>query len=77
MVEIFFTIYGENTVARMVPFKVGSKLWNSMSFMFQAMPTVMLAGEATSDNYFSTTHGAYDTGVKQAQIFLRHHVFRR
>lgn len=42
-----------------------------------AMPTVMLAGEATSDNYFSTTHGAYDTGVKQAQIFLRHHVFRR
>ncbi|XP_076651138.1 spermine oxidase isoform X2 [Halictus rubicundus] len=42
----------------------------------KAMPTVMLAGEATNDNYFSTTHGAYDTGVKQAQIFLRHHVFR-
>ncbi|XP_076295193.1 spermine oxidase-like [Lasioglossum baleicum] len=43
----------------------------------KAMPTMMFAGEATNDNYFSTTHGAYDTGVKQAQVFLRHHVFRR
>lgn len=30
----------------------------------------MLAGEAASDNYYSTTHGAYQTGVKQAQVFL-------
>lgn len=34
----------------------------------------MFAGEATHENFYSTTHGAYDTGVKQAQIFLQYHV---
>ena len=38
----------------------------------QKRPILMLAGEATHDSYYSTTHGAYDTGVKQAQIFLKH-----
>lgn len=40
------------------------------------MPTVMFAGEATNDTYFSTTHGAYDTGVKQAETFLRYQVLK-
>ncbi|XP_031842850.1 uncharacterized protein LOC116431479 [Nomia melanderi] len=40
------------------------------------MPTVMFAGEATNDTYFSTTHGAYDTGAKQAQTFLRYQVLK-
>ena len=34
----------------------------------------MLAGEATHEHFYSTTHGAYDTGVKQANVFLRYHV---
>ncbi|KZC05936.1 Peroxisomal N(1)-acetyl-spermine/spermidine oxidase, partial [Dufourea novaeangliae] len=39
----------------------------------QDMPTIMFAGEATSETHFSTTHGAYDTGVQQARVFLRYH----
>lgn len=38
------------------------------------VPIIMFAGEATHENFYSTTHGAYDTGIKQAQIFLQHHV---
>ncbi|XP_026674215.1 uncharacterized protein LOC108630773 isoform X2 [Ceratina calcarata] len=38
------------------------------------VPMIMLAGEATHETYYSTTHGAYDTGVKQAQIYLQYHV---
>ncbi|XP_017791811.1 PREDICTED: peroxisomal N(1)-acetyl-spermine/spermidine oxidase-like [Habropoda laboriosa] len=38
------------------------------------VPIMMFAGEATHEHFYSTTHGAYDTGVKQAQIFLQHHV---
>jgi hypothetical protein len=32
----------------------------------------MLAGEATHENFYSTTHGAYDSGVKQAKTFLHY-----
>ncbi|XP_015439431.1 PREDICTED: spermine oxidase-like [Dufourea novaeangliae] len=42
----------------------------------QDMPTIMFAGEATSETHFSTTHGAYDTGVQQARVFLRYHAYR-
>ncbi|XP_003704750.2 uncharacterized protein LOC100878001 [Megachile rotundata] len=38
------------------------------------VPIIMFAGEATHQNFYSTTHGAYDTGTKQAQIFLSHYV---
>ncbi|XP_076240610.1 uncharacterized protein LOC143183085 [Calliopsis andreniformis] len=38
------------------------------------IPIILFAGEATHEHFYSTTHGAYDTGVKQAQVFLRHHV---
>lgn len=34
----------------------------------------MFAGEGTHDNFYSTTHGAYETGLNQAQTFLRYHV---
>jgi Flavin containing amine oxidoreductase. len=33
-------------------------------------PVLMLAGEAAHEHYFSTTHGAYETGQKQAQVIL-------
>ncbi|XP_023248604.1 spermine oxidase-like isoform X2 [Copidosoma floridanum] len=39
----------------------------------ERLPILLLAGEATHPHHYSTTHGAYDTGVKQAQIFLRDH----
>ncbi|XP_039281827.1 uncharacterized protein LOC111063254 isoform X2 [Nilaparvata lugens] len=29
-------------------------------------PAILLAGEATHEEYFSTTHGAYESGVRQA-----------
>ncbi|XP_054009840.1 spermine oxidase-like isoform X1 [Hylaeus anthracinus] len=38
------------------------------------VPVIMFAGEATHENFYSTTHGAYETGIKQAQVFLQHHV---
>lgn len=38
------------------------------------VPIIMFAGEATHEIYYSTTHGAYDTGVKQAQTYLQYHV---
>ncbi|XP_044017962.1 spermine oxidase-like isoform X1 [Aphidius gifuensis] len=38
------------------------------------VPVVMFAGEATSEHYYSTTHGAFDSGKNQALEFLRHHV---
>ncbi|XP_076630893.1 uncharacterized protein LOC143346566 isoform X2 [Colletes latitarsis] len=40
------------------------------------IPVIMFAGEATHENFYSTTHGAYETGVKQAQVFLRYHVLK-
>ncbi|XP_034936722.1 uncharacterized protein [Chelonus insularis] len=38
------------------------------------VPVLMFAGEATHDNFYSTTHGAYDSGQIQAKNFLRYHV---
>ncbi|XP_069688815.1 uncharacterized protein [Periplaneta americana] len=36
----------------------------------QRHPVLLLAGEATHENYFSTTHGAYETGQTQAKIII-------
>lgn len=39
----------------------------------KSLPVILFAGEATHDDYYSTTHGAYETGIRQAKIFLQHH----
>ncbi|XP_014236124.1 spermine oxidase-like [Trichogramma pretiosum] len=49
----------------------GKRIKNNLH---ENLPILMFAGEATHENYYSTTHGAYDTGVKQANIFLKHFV---
>jgi hypothetical protein len=41
----------------------------SVCFYFQ-YPVILLAGEATHERYFSTTHGAYETGQAQAKVIL-------
>jgi hypothetical protein len=40
-----------------------------LCFSFQ-YPVILLAGEATHERYFSTTHGAYETGQAQAKVIL-------
>lgn len=45
-----------------------------LKVFFQRVPIMMLAGEGTHEHFYSTTHGAYDSGVKQANMFLRYHV---
>lgn len=35
-------------------------------------PKVLLAGEAIHDAHFSTTHGAYESGQKQAEVLLNY-----
>ncbi|XP_018364708.1 PREDICTED: uncharacterized protein LOC108762270 isoform X3 [Trachymyrmex cornetzi] len=37
------------------------------------LPVILFAGEATHDEFYSTTHGAYETGIHQAEVFLQHH----
>ncbi|XP_011142812.2 uncharacterized protein LOC105185188 isoform X2 [Harpegnathos saltator] len=37
------------------------------------VPVILLAGEATHNRYFSTVHGAYETGISQAKLCLLHH----
>lgn len=34
-------------------------------------PTLLFAGEAMSHHHFSTTHGAYETGIQAANIILQ------
>ncbi|XP_072765304.1 uncharacterized protein [Anoplolepis gracilipes] len=41
--------------------------------MKKNLPVILFAGEATHDNFYSTTHGAYETGIHQAEIFLQYH----
>lgn len=57
------------------PATLATPVWSSRTQgnCTKDVPIIMLAGEATHESYYSTTHGAYDTGVKQAQTFLRHH----
>ncbi|XP_012259832.2 spermine oxidase-like [Athalia rosae] len=43
----------------------------------KCIPIIMLAGEATHEQYFSTTHGAFETGVKQAKTFLQYNIEKR
>nr|CAD7264964.1 unnamed protein product [Timema shepardi] len=38
----------------------------------QKHPAILLAGEAAHSNHFSTTHGAYESGVSQAQLLLKY-----
>ncbi|XP_012534082.1 uncharacterized protein LOC105835392 isoform X2 [Monomorium pharaonis] len=38
------------------------------------VPIILFAGEATHDEFYSTTHGAYETGIYQAEVFLQYHV---
>jgi len=40
-----------------------------VNFFFQC-PVVLLAGEATHERYFSTTHGAYESGQAQARVII-------
>ncbi|XP_032672835.1 uncharacterized protein LOC116844858 isoform X2 [Odontomachus brunneus] len=37
------------------------------------IPVLLLAGEATHDHYFSTVHGAYETGINQANLCVLFH----
>ncbi|KAI4485608.1 hypothetical protein M0802_012670 [Mischocyttarus mexicanus] len=37
------------------------------------LPIMLFAGEATHETFYSTTHGAYETGIKQAKLYLRYH----
>jgi hypothetical protein len=46
-----------------------SAIYLSVTFFFQ-YPVVLLAGEATHERYFSTTHGAYESGQVQARVIL-------
>ncbi|XP_015175694.1 PREDICTED: uncharacterized protein LOC107066013 [Polistes dominula] len=41
---------------------------------FKVRPIMLFAGEATHERYYSTTHGAYETGKRQAELFLKYHV---
>jgi hypothetical protein len=34
------------------------------------LPVLMLAGEAAHKSHFSTTHGAYETGIVQANKII-------
>lgn len=38
------------------------------------LPIMLFAGEATHETFYSTAHGAYETGIKQAELFLKYHV---
>lgn len=34
------------------------------------MPIVRFAGEATHEEYFSTMHGAYESGMRESALIL-------
>lgn len=42
-------------------------------FFFMQVPVLMFAGEATHDRYFSTVHGAYETGIEQATLCVEYY----
>ncbi|XP_011497071.1 PREDICTED: spermine oxidase-like [Ceratosolen solmsi marchali] len=54
------------------PATLAEPIWRKVQYneKQKCLPILMLAGEATHDNFYSTTHGAYDSGIKQAQTFL-------
>ncbi|XP_016919340.1 spermine oxidase-like [Apis cerana] len=58
------------------PNRLSEPIWSKVieKHSTKDIPIILFAGEATHENFYSTTHGAYDTGVKQAQIFLQHHI---
>lgn len=58
------------------PNRLSEPIWSKVieKHNTKDIPIILFAGEATHENFYSTTHGAYDTGVKQAQIFLQHHI---
>ncbi|XP_018406624.1 PREDICTED: spermine oxidase-like [Cyphomyrmex costatus] len=52
-------------------------IWATMQIDMKrkkTLPIILFAGEATHDEFYSTTHGAYETGVHQAEVFLQHHM---
>ncbi|GLH03199.1 Protein anon-37Cs [Gryllus bimaculatus] len=40
------------------------------SFSTEQRPVLLFAGEATHETHFSTTHGAFESGQKQAEVIL-------
>ncbi|XP_063973542.1 spermine oxidase-like [Diachasmimorpha longicaudata] len=62
---------------RITPKNLASPVWREIRQKDQVkhVPAVMFAGEAAHECYYSTTHGAYDSGRSQAFKFLRYHVW--
>lgn len=53
---------------------VWATIWqNDKKRKKQNLPIILFAGEATHDEFYSTTHGAYETGIHQAEVFLQHY----
>ncbi|GFU06879.1 hypothetical protein NPIL_304162 [Nephila pilipes] len=42
-------------------------------YIFLKHPVLLFAGEATHDKYFSTVHGAYETGLREAERIFQHY----
>ncbi|GBM24068.1 Spermine oxidase [Araneus ventricosus] len=40
---------------------------------FSKHPVLLFAGEATHDQYYSTVHGAYETGLREAERIFHHY----
>lgn len=38
-------------------------------------PIILFAGEACHEKYFSTAHGAFESGYEQAQKLLKYYCF--
>ncbi|KAK2585863.1 hypothetical protein KPH14_010457 [Odynerus spinipes] len=62
--------------SKVTPATLAEPIWGTVTQKnyTEIVPIIMFAGEATHANFYSTTHGAYETGLKQAQTFLRYHV---
>ncbi|KAF7382463.1 hypothetical protein HZH68_015382 [Vespula germanica] len=61
---------------KITPGTLAEPIWGTITQQncTKIVPVIMFAGEGTHDNFYSTTHGAYETGLNQAQTFLRYHV---
>lgn len=60
---------------KVTPATLAEPIWGKITQnnCTEIVPIIMFAGEATHENFYSTTHGAYETGLKQAQTFLQYH----
>ncbi|XP_035737162.1 uncharacterized protein LOC118448242 isoform X1 [Vespa mandarinia] len=61
---------------KITPGTLAEPIWGTITQQncTKIVPVIMFAGEGTHDNFYSTTHGAYETGLNQAQTFLRYYV---